>query len=636
MCGICGIVGRADAPPVDRPLLERMNRAMTPRGPDQDGTFVSGPVGLGSRRLSIIDVAGGRQPIANETATAHVVFNGEIYNHHELRVYLERKGHVFTTRTDTEVLVHLYEEVGLECVHHLNGIFAFAIWDATRRQLLLARDRTGVKPLYYAELARQIVFGSELKVLLQHPGIPRDLDLVAVNEYLSFEFIPSPRTIIRNVQKLEAGYMLLWDEHGSRVTRYWNASLARSEDRPPVKSQDYVAALRSTLSASVKRELVSDVPVGVLLSGGIDSSTIAALASEHYPGELQTFSIGFDEPSFDESRYAQLVADRLGTKHRVLRVTSKVAAELVPKIPDFLDEPFGDSSLVPTYLLSKFAREHVKVALGGDGSDELFAGYPTLAAHKMIHYYERLVPWRVRSYVVPSLLRFMPVSFDNISLDFKIRRFLAGRGVPLEARHHRWMGSFTDEEKTSLYNDWVKPAVRDTYAEVYRHARECDANLVLNRILYDDLKLYLEGDILFKVDRASMAASLEVRVPFLNNDVVDFAMSLPIELKLKRFQGKHLLKQAMADVLPREVITRSKKGFNMPVAHWLTDELKQLTTDYLSPARLARQGLFNATAVQRLMDGHLTRQRDNRKQLWTLLMFQLWAERYLEGAGASG
>ena len=635
MCGICGIVGRADAPAVDRPLLERMNRAMTPRGPDQEGTFVSGPVGLGSRRLSIIDVAGGRQPIANEIETVHVVFNGEIYNHLELRAYLERQGHVFRTKTDTEVLVHLYEEVGLECVHHLNGIFAFAIWDATRRRLLLARDRTGIKPLYYAELRQQIVFGSELKVLLQHPVIPRDLDLVALNEYLSFEFIPSPRTIIRNVSKLEAGYLLVWDEHGSRVARYWNASLARSEDRPPVKSQDYVSALRSTLSASVKRELVSDVPVGVLLSGGLDSSTIAALATEHYPGQLQTFSIGFDEPSFDESRYAQLVADRLGTKHRVLRVTSKVAAALVPNIPDFLDEPFGDSSLVPTYLLSKFAREHVKVALGGDGSDELFGGYPTLAAHKMIHYYERLVPWRVRSYLVPWLMRFMPVSFDNISLDFKIRRFLAGRGVPLEARHHRWMGSFTDDEKTQLYNQWVRPAVRDTYAEVYRHARDCDAHLLLNRILYDDLKLYLEGDILFKVDRASMAASLEVRVPFLNNDVVDFAMSLPIELKLRRFQGKYLLKQAMADVLPREVITRSKKGFNMPVAHWLTDELKDLTTDYLSPSRLARQGLFNPAAVQRLMDGHLTRERDNRKQLWTLLMFQLWAERYL-CAGASG
>jgi asparagine synthase (glutamine-hydrolysing) len=635
MCGICGIVGGSDSPPVSQALLERMNRVMTPRGPDQEGTFVSGPVGLGSRRLSIIDVVGGRQPISNETGSVQVVFNGEIYNHRELRAYLERKGHVFATRTDTEVIAHLYEQIGLEFIQQLNGIFAIAIWDADRRRLILARDRTGVKPLYYAEIRDQIVFGSEMKVLLQHPGVSRDLDLVALNEYLSLEFIPSPRTIVRGVARLEAGHMLVWDARGVRQSRYWNLSLARSEDRPPVKWRDYAAALRETLSQSVRKELVSDVPVGVLLSGGLDSSSIAALATAHYPGQLQTFSIGFDEASFDETRYAQLVADRLGTQHRVLTLTSRVAADLVPRIPDFLDEPFGDSSLIPTYLLSKFAREHVKVALGGDGSDELFAGYPTLAAHRLIEYYERLVPWRVRSHVVPSLLALMPVSFDNISLDFKIRRFLAGRGVSLEARHHRWMGSFTDEEKASLLSEWVKPAVRDTYAEVYRHARECDASLLLNRILYDDFKLYLEGDILFKVDRASMAASLEVRVPFLNNDVVDFATHLPLELKLRRLTGKFLLRQAMANDLPREILARSKKGFNMPVAHWLTNELKALTTDYLSPARLARQGLFDPAAVERLLQGHLSRTRDNRKQLWTLLVFQLWAERYLDGAPAT-
>jgi asparagine synthase (glutamine-hydrolysing) len=269
------------------------------------------------------------------------------------------------------------------------------------------------------------------------------------------------------------------------------------------------------------------------------------------------------------------------------------------------------------------------VALGGDGSDELFAGYPTLTAHRLIEYYERLVPWHLRTYLVPSVLQFMPVSFDNISLDFKIRRFLSGRGVPLEDRHHRWLGSFTDEEKNDLLSDWVKPAVRDTYAEAYRHARECDARLMLNRVMYDDLKMYLEGDILFKVDRASMATSLEVRVPFLNAEVVDFAVNLPVELKLRRFTGKFLLKRAMQDELPPEVLQRSKKGFNMPVAHWLTEELRDLTTDYLSPQRIKCQGLFNPDAVERLIQGHLSRRTDNRKQLWTLLVFQLWAERYL-------
>jgi asparagine synthase (glutamine-hydrolysing) len=607
-----------------------MNRTMTPRGPDQEGTYICGPVGLGSRRLSIIDVEGGRQPISNEDGSVWIVFNGEIYNYRELRTFLERKGHRFSTKADTEVIVHLYEEMGLDCVLQLNGIFAFAIWDAPRRRLMLARDRMGVKPLYWADLGDRMVFGSELKVLLQHPSIPRDLDLIALNEYLSFEYVPSPRTILKGVSKLEPGFILVRNERGDqRLIRYWNASLARSEDRPPVKWRDYATALRETLRQSIRRELVSDVPVGVLLSGGLDSSTIAALAAQEYSGQLQTFSIGFEEPSFDESRFARMVADKIGTKHHALTLTSQMAASLVPRIPEFLDEPFGDSSLIPTYLLSTFARQHVKVALGGDGSDELFAGYPTLAAHRLIEYYERLVPWSVRTHVVPSLLRFLPVSFDNISLDFKVRRFLAGRGVPLEERHHRWLGSFTDHDKAALFNDWVKPAVKETYAEAYRHAQECDARLMLNRVLYDDLKLYLEGDILFKVDRASMAASLEVRVPFLNADVVQFAMHLPLELKMRRLNGKFLLKRAMERELPAEVIQRAKKGFNMPVAHWLTDELKELTGDYLSTARLQRQGIFNPAAVEQLIGSHLSRRHDNRKQLWTLLVFQLWAERYL-------
>src|SRR5438874_2863896 len=630
MCGICGIVGTHDAAPVDPMVIARMTRAMTHRGPDQSGEYVCGPVALGSRRLSIIDVEGGRQPIANEDGTVRIVFNGEIYNYRELRPYLERRGHQFATHTDTEVILHLYEEIGTDCAVQLDGIFAFAIWDANLNRLMIVRDRMGVKPVYYSQVGSYLVFGSELKVLLQHPDVHRTLDLVALNEYLSLEYVPSPRTILRGISRLEPGYLLLSDAAGCRQVRYWNISLARSEDRPPVKWRDYGETLRRTLSESVKRELVSDVPVGVLLSGGIDSSTIASFAVDHYAGQIQTFSVAYNEPSFDESRYSRQVAALLGTKHHELTLTSSDGAALVPTIPDFLDEPLGDASLIPTYLLSKFAREHVKVTLGGDGSDELFAGYPTMAAHRLIGYYERLVPWQVRTYLIPQLLRGMPVSFDNISLDFKVRRFLSGRGVPLEDRHHRWLGSFTDGEKTGLLAEWVRPLVRDSYAEAYRHAHDCDARSMLNRVLYDDLKLYLEGDILFKVDRASMAASLEVRVPFLNRDVVDFAAALPVELKLHRLTGKYLLKRAMKGRLPAEVISRSKKGFAMPVAHWLLGELRPLVTDYLSPARIRRQGLFNEDVVNTLLEDHLSKRRDNRKLLWTLLVFQLWAERYLE------
>ncbi len=606
-----------------------MTRAMTHRGPDDEGTFVRGIVGLGARRLSIIDLEGGHQPIANEARTAWIVFNGEIYNHRELRLFLEKQGHTFASKTDTEVILHLYEELGDEAVHHLDGIFAFAVWDASARRLLLARDRMGVKPLYYAQVGPQLIFGSELTGLLQYPGVSRELDLIALNEYLSYEFVPSPRTILRGISKLEPGHLLQWDAVGIRSRRYWNISLARSEDRPPVRWRDYAEKLRATLSASVERELVSDVPIGVLLSGGLDSSTIAALAAERYPGRLQTFSLSFEDRSFDESGYARMVAEHLGTDHHELVLTNREAADLVPRLPDILDEPLGDSSIIPTWVLSRFTREHVKVALGGDGSDELFAGYPTLAAHRLIEYYERLVPWFARAHIVPAALRFMPVSFDNISLDFKIRRFLDGRGVPLHNRHHRWLGSFTDDDKAGLLSDWVQPAILDTYAEAYRHDRECDARLLLNRVLYDDLKLYLEGDILFKLDRASMAASLEARVPFLNRDVVDLAATLPLELKLRGLRGKHVLKKAMAGSLPAAVVRRSKKGFNMPVAQMLTSDLKGLVTDYLSPDRIRRAGLFNPASVQKLLDDHLSRKRDNRKQLWTLLVFELWSERYL-------
>ena len=378
------------------------------------------------------------------------------------------------------------------------------------------------------------------------------------------------------------------------------------------------------------QELVSDVPVGVLLSGGIDSSIVAAFTAEAREDEVRTFSVAYDEPSFDESHFARMVAGHLGTKHHELRLTSRMAAEVVPQIGDYLDEPFGDASFIPTYMLSRFAREHVKVVLGGDGSDELFAGYPTIGAHRLIEYYERVVPWHVRTYAAQRLLEYLPVSFDYFSRDFKIRRFLSGRGVPLEARHHRWLGSFVDEEKSRLFQDWLKPVLGETYARSYEHARACDARLPLNRILYNDMKLYLEGDILFKVDRASMAASLEVRVPFLNRRVVDFAAALPLELKLRRFTGKYLLRRAMDGLLPEAILKRSKQGFAMPVAHWLNSELRDLVHDMLAPERIRRQGLFDSEYVSSLLREHSSQQRDNRKLLWTLLVFQLWYARHVE------
>jgi asparagine synthase (glutamine-hydrolysing) len=636
MCGICGIVHVESAEAVDGRVIAAMARAMTHRGPDEEGLHVEPRVGLGSRRLSIIDVAGGRQPIANEDESMFIVFNGEIYNYRELRVFLEHKGHRFRTRTDTEVILHLFEEYGDDVVEYLNGIFAFAIWDRRRNELFAARDRMGVKPLYYAMTSDGFTFGSELRVVLANPQVDRQLDLVALNEYLSFEFVPTPRTMLKGVERLPAAHTLRSNGRTIALRQYWTPSLARSESQPPVQWREFAARLEETLRGTVREELVSDVPVGVLLSGGIDSSAIASFMVEGYAGTVNSFSVAFDEPSFDESRYAQAVSKHLGTRHHELRLTSRMAADVVPHIADVLDEPLGDASFIPTYLLSKFAAGHVKVVLGGDGSDELFGGYPTLVAHRLIEYYERTVPRVFRAYAIPKLLPLLPVSFDYFSRDFKIRRFMAGRGVPLEARHHRWMGSYFDEDKARLFQDWVRPVLGDTYAAAYRYARECDARLTLNRVLYDDMKLYLEGDILTKVDRASMAASLEVRVPFLNRRVLEFATSLPLALKLRRLTGKYLLKRAMAGRLPREIVERKKQGFAMPVAHWLTSELKELAGDMLSPDRIRRQGLFEPAYVTALLDDHLARRRDNRKLIWTLLMFQLWYAKYLEGSASHG
>ena len=631
MCGICGIVRVEAAPAVERDVLHAMNHSMRHRGPDDEGIYLGTRVGLGCRRLSIIDVAGGRQPITNEDESLVIVFNGEIYNYRDLRLFLERKGHRFRSRSDTEVILHLYEEVGEHVVDYLDGMFAFAIWDETRRELFAARDRNGVKPLYFARTATGITFGSELRVVLADSRVHRELDLTALNEYLSLEFVPTPRTILKGIERLPPGHFLRTDGRSVAIRQYWTPSLGRSEHHAPVSWRQFASTLRQTLQDAVTRELVSDVPIGVLLSGGLDSSAVAA-AMVDAGSDVHSFSVAFDRPSFDESPHARKVAAHLGTRHHELRVTESMAAAIVPKLADLLDEPLGDGSFIPTYLLSKFAAEHVKVVLGGDGSDELFAGYPTLAAHRLIEYYERVVPWFARAYLMPKVMGRLPVSFDHLSPDFKLRQFLAGRGVPLEVRHHRWMGSFMQEDKTELFQPWIQPLLRDPYAMAYEHSRNCDARLALNTVLHDDMKLYLEGDLLLKVDRASMAASLEVRVPFLNRAVVDFATSLPLELKLRRLTGKYILKQAMADRLPRDIVFRKKHGFAMPVAHWLAAEFKELARDLLSADRLRRQGLFNAEYVNALLDDHLARRRDNRKPLWTLLMFQLWHTKYLESS----
>lgn len=632
MCGICGYVYSDHARPTDRARVEAMCLTLAHRGPDDQGVYTKGPVALGSRRLSIIDIEGGHQPIHNEDESIWVVFNGEIYNYPDLTSLLEKRGHRFSSHSDTEVLVHAYEEFGDEFLQHLNGMFALALWDANRNRLLLARDRTGIKPLYYTQHDNALVFGSEIKALLKYPGVERNIDLVALNEYLSFEYVPSPRTMFQGISKLPPGHLITAENGRIQVRQYWDVNLARSEGIQAKSLRDYEAELLHVLHDVVRKEMISDVPIGVLLSGGIDSSAVASMMSELSPGNVKSFSITFDDSSFDESTYARQVANHLQTEHFELRLTPSICLDLMPKIAGYMDEPLGDSSLVPTFLLSQFTRSYVKAALGGDGGDEMFAGYSTLQAHRLVEYYERFVPGFVRLSAVPWVVDRLPVSYDNVSLDFKVRRFIGGRGVPIAVRHHRWLGSFTPAQKQQLLQPWAHMQEKDAYDITYQHLQACRAKEPTNQILYCDMKLYMEGDILPKVDRASMANSLEVRVPFLNHTLVEYVAGIPHHLKLHGLTTKYILRRCLRGRVPDEILRRGKKGFNMPVAKWLTGPLRPLAEEMFSESRLKKQGLFNTGYVRSLLDEHMSHRVDQRKLLWTLLAFQLWHEKW---AGAT-
>ena len=607
-----------------------MMRVLRHRGPDDEGSFVreyedGTAVGLGFRRLSIIDLDTGNQPIANEDGSIQVVFNGEIYNYRELRRELEGHRHRFSTRADTEVIVHLYEEHGAHCVERLNGMFAFALWDESQRELVLARDRFGKKPLHYVEARGALVFGSELKALLEHPSCPRSLDLESLSRYLALEYVPAPRSIVAGVKKLPGGHLLRWRDGRTSVERYWDLSFGEAQAR---EENEYVEEFRSLLREAVRRRLISDVPLGAFLSGGIDSSSVVAMMVEAMPAkDVKTFSIGFSERSFDESEHARRVANHFGTDHHEQIFTSRAMVDLLPEVVDFLDEPLGDASILPTYLLSRFTRESVTVALGGDGGDELLAGYPTFPAEHVARLYR--VPSFLNERVVLSLADRIPVSTANFSPDFKLKRFLRGAASPADIRHPVWLGSFTPAEQETLLLD---PSL-DPYDEMRKAFADAPTKHRLEQLIYVYAKTYLQDDILTKVDRASMACSLEVRAPFLDVGLVEFLAVVPPRLKLRRFDTKHLLKRAMEDVLPPGIARRAKKGFGIPVAEWLKAELHDSLQDELSPERIRLQGLFDPVPVQRLIAEHMSGRRDNRKQLWTLFMFQLWYRRWMKQGG---
>jgi asparagine synthase (glutamine-hydrolysing) len=632
VCGICGVAG--GSPLEGGSLVGQMCSALRHRGPDDEGSVQHEGVTLGMRRLSIIDLEGGHQPMHNEDRQIWVVQNGEIYNHLELRDELVAAGHVFSTRSDTEVLVHGYEQWGEAMAERLNGMFAFALHDRRRGVLLLARDRMGIKPLLYAIDGSRLVFASELKALLVDPLLRRGVDPVALDQYLAMEYVPSPRSMVRGINKLPPAHTLTWSvaEGTHSLRRYWAPSLGEGSDpaRASVSLDAQCSEMLSVLRESVRKELISDVPLGVFLSGGIDSSAVAAMMTS-LGTEVKSFSVGFADRSFDESAYARQVARHLGTDHHELVLEPEMLLGLIPKLPSLLDEPLGDASIIPTYLLSQFTRRHVKVALGGDGGDELFAGYPTLQAHRLATYFRR-APGVVRRGLVAPVVRRLPVSRGNLSFDYRAKRFVGGAEFPVAERHERWMGSFASEERAAL----LSPAFLEQVAR--SEPGVIDASLdesggprdPLNQVLLMDMRGYLENDILVKLDRASMMASLEGRVPLLNNDFVEYATGLPLDLKLRGFNSKFLFKRALKGVLPEAILRRPKKGFGIPVADWFRGPLREQMLTVLSAPRIARKGFFEPAAVAALVRQHLEGRRDNRKQLWTLFAFELWHDGYLE------
>ncbi|HEY2150034.1 MAG TPA: asparagine synthase (glutamine-hydrolyzing) [Vicinamibacterales bacterium] len=627
MCGIAGQFNFDPAQPVDRERVEAMTSIVMHRGPDAGGIFVGAGIGLGHRRLSIIDLSSGDQPMTNEDRTIWVVFNGEIYNFADIRAELECFGHRFRTHTDTEVIVHGYEQWGDRVVDRFRGMFAFGLWDSRKHRLLLVRDRLGVKPLHYCVTDSGVVFGSELKSLLQNPDVPRDWSAEALDAYLTLQYVPGPQTMFRAISKLPPGHTLVAE--GGRVTirKYWD--LTFRGDGQAAREEEYLERLDALVNESVRLRLVSDVPLGAFLSGGIDSSAVVASMAEACPGRVVTTTVGFDEHDFNELTYARAVATHLGVDQHEAIVRPDIA-DLLPKLAWHFDEPFADSSAVATYYVSKAAREHVTVALSGDGGDELWAGY---ARHRV-----EQMEIRVRRWLGPGGSRLAGRVGEYLPLQIKGARSLRHLSLaPADAcaRKHAF-GLFEPGSRSELYSDGFASAVRDadpftTFRLAYAG---CPSRDPLDCALYLDVKTYLVDDIMTKVDRMSMAVSLEAREPLLDHKLLEFAASVPTSLKLKGGRSKHLLRRLLARRIPQAIVDRPKHGFEIPVGEWLRGPLAPMVDSLLLDGRLRDRGIFDQRTVARLVQEHSQRRSDHRHRLWSLVMLELWFRQYVDSSGS--
>lgn len=617
--------------------LAAMCHSIEHRGPDEEGMTIKGAAALGMRRLSIIDLASGQQPITNEDKSIWIVFNGEIYNFQELQQKVRAAGHQLATKSDTEVIVHLYEDYGVDCVQHLEGMFSFAIWDANKQRLFIARDRMGEKPLHWGIFDGQLIFGSEIKGILAHPSARRELNPVALRKYLALEYVPSPETMFQGIHKLKPAHYMVVEDGQISIKNYWRPQIAPQQ----MSEQEAEERFTALLDRAVRLQMISEVPLGVFLSGGIDSSGIAAFAARHSSKRLQTFSIGFADPSYDESRYAKMVADHIGSQHSVVEFSPNMAYSTMEELWKYIDEPLADASILPTFFLSKMTKRSVTVALSGDGGDELFGGYPTYQAHQLAAIWN-MVPSAIRHGIVNPIVKKLPVNLNNLSFDYKAKRFISSAEEPPFVRHLRWMGSIpvsehrkllvpelmqvtsqTDSMFTTFSADEISMFGGMNQFELPNNPDVADAMMRL------DLSSYLPEDLLVKSDRAAMAASLEVRIPFLAYPMVEFALSMPSSLKVRGRTTKYLPKKVFSPMLPEAILKRPKKGFGIPVAKWLNADFRPLVDELLSDEYLLKQGIFNRHYVQQLVLEHSHSVADRRKELWTLLMFQRWWQKFL-------
>jgi asparagine synthase (glutamine-hydrolysing) len=621
MCGIAGYFGSGN-----QNILNQMIDIIKHRGPNNTGIFCNDKIGLAHARLSIIDTSTkGNQPMSDQNKKVWITFNGEIYNFSELKQELKQDGIKFQSNSDTEVLIYLYKKYNVNFLQKINGMFALCIYDAKKEEIILARDRFGKKPLYWGIFKNTLIFGSELKALTAHPDFIKKIDINSLNKYLQFEYIPTPHTIIENTFKLEPGTYLKFDGQKIEKNKYWDIKFNKNQD---IKEKEALKELNREINQSVKKRLISDVPLGVFLSGGLDSSAICYYAQKNSTKKINTFSIGFEEKSFDESNYARQVAKHLQTNHHEKIFSIKECLNVIPEIFSKLDEPMADSSILPSYLLAKFAREKIIVSLGGDGGDELFCGYDTFVAEKHINIYKKL-PKLIQASLEKNASK-LPTSFSNISLDFKIKKFLSGVNVQNQHRHHIWLGSFSYEERKQLLKKNIWDTVKNTneFEDIDNYWAQTDNHWDKLILLY--LRTYLMDDILVKADRASMFNSLELRSPFLDFELADFVNSLPQAFKYKGRHTKYLFKKLLENKLPKEIIYRKKKGFGIPIAEWLCTDLKPLTLEMLSEKRIKEQGLFNYKYIKQLLEDHFSHKKDNRKPIWTLLVFQLWYENFFK------